>query len=156
MEYLIDLRFEDKEYNAIIHFVATFIVKDEYEAISFIDELEASFKRKGVVIYPSTYYRIDNDQQLRERSYEYYQFCKSRATASIEIEQFILDSPDQNKSLSENLTDKLFKGENATAKIGKEYKIPVRVYDKQTRNPIVGEFYYLTIEHLVPKGQLEE
>jgi len=152
MEYLIDLRFEDKDYNAIIHFVATFVTKDENEAKLFIDELVAGFKRRGVVIYPSTYYRIDNDQQLKERSYEYYQFCKTRATASIEVEQFILENPDQNKSLAENLTEKLFNGEKSTANIGNEYKIPVRVYDKQTRNPITGEFYYFTIEHLIPKA----
>lgn len=152
MEYLIDLRFEDKDYNAIVHFVATFTAKDDSEAKLFIDELIAGFKRRGVIIFPSTYYRIDNDPDLRERSYEYYQFCKTRATASIEVEQFILDNPDQNKSLVENLTERLFAGENSTAKIGNEYKIPVRVLDKQTRNPITGEFYYFTIEHLIPKG----
>lgn len=152
MEYLIDLRFEDKGYNAIVHFVATFTAKDDSEAKLFIDELIAGFKRREVVIFPSTYYRIDNDPELRERSYEYYQFCKTRATASIEVEQFILDNPDQNKSLVENLTERLFAGENSTAKIGNEYKIPVRVVDKQTRNPITGEFYYFTIEHLIPKG----
>ena len=152
MEYLIDLRFEDKGYNAIVHFVATFTAKDDSEAKLFIDELVAGFKRRGVVIFPSTYYRIDNDPELRERSYEYYQFCKTRATASIEVEQFILDNPDQNKSLVENLTERLFAGENSTANIGNEYKIPVRVVDKQTRNPITGEFYYFTIEHLIPKG----
>ena len=152
MEYLIDLRFEDKGYSAIVHFVATFTAKDDNEAKLFIDELIAGFKRRSVVIFPSSYYRIDNDPELRERSYEYYQFCKSRATATIEVEQFILDSPDQNKSLVENLTERLFAGENSTAKIGNEYKVPVRVYDKQTRNPITGEFYYFTIEHLIPKG----
>ena len=150
MEFLIDLKFEDSGFNAVIHFVATFIAKDENDAKLFIDELIAGFKRKDVIIYPSTYYRIDDDQQLKERSYEYYQFCISRATSAIEIEQFILDSPDQNKSLVENLTEKLFNGENSTAKIGSEYKIPVRVYDKKTRNPISGEFYYLTIQHLIP------
>jgi len=152
MEHLIDLKFEDKGYNAIVHFVATFTTKDENEAKLFFNELMAGFKRRGVVIFPSTYYRIDNDPQLRERSYEYYQFCKARATASIEIEQFILENPDQNISLADNLTERLFNGENSTAKIGNEYKIPVRVLDKQTRNPITGELYYFTIEHLIPKG----
>lgn len=151
MEYLIDLKFEDTGYNAIIHLVATFIANDENAAQLFINELIAGFKRKNVIIYPSTYYRIDNDLQLKERSYEYYQFCKSRATSSIEIEQFILEAPDQNKSLVENLTDKVFNGEKSTAKIGKEYNIPVRVSNKETRNPISGEFYYFTIEHLIPE-----
>lgn len=151
MEFLIDLRFEDKGYNAIVHFVATFVAKDESEAKTFIDELTAGFVRRGVLIYSSTYYRIDNDQQRKERSYEYYEFCKKRATASIRIEQFILDNPDQNKSLVDNLTDLLFNGKKSTANIGNEYNIPVRVVDKQSRNPITGEFYYFTIEHLIPK-----
>ena len=152
MEYLIDLKFEDKGYNAIVHFVATFTAKDDSEAKLFIDELIAGFKRRGVVIFPLTYYRIDNNPELRESSYVYYQFCKTRATASIEVEQFILDNPDQNKSLVENLTERLFAGEDSTAKIGNKYKIPVRVFDKQTRNPITGEFYYFTLEHLTPEG----
>ncbi|HBG69678.1 MAG: hypothetical protein A2W93_12065 [Bacteroidetes bacterium GWF2_43_63] len=152
MEYLIDLKIDDKCYNAIVHFVATFTTKDDGEAKLFIDELIAGFKRRGVIILLSSYYRIDNDLELRERSYEYYQFCKERATASIQVEQFVLDNPDQNKSLVENLTEKLFAGKNSTARIGKEYNIPVRVLDKKTRNPITGEFYYFTIEHLIPKG----
>lgn len=152
MEYLIDLRFEDKGYSAIVHFVATFTAKDDVEAKLFIDELSAGFTRRGVLIFPSTYYRIDNNPKLRESSYEYYEFCKKVATASIQIEQFILENPDQNKSLVENLTEKLFSGEKSTAKIGNEFKIPVRVIDKQTRNPITGEFYYFTIEHLIPNG----
>jgi hypothetical protein len=152
MEFLIDLRFEDKVYNAIVHFVATFTAKNDSEAELFINELIAGFKRKAVIIFSSTHYRIDNDPKLRERSYEYYQFCKTKATASIEVEQFILENPDQNKSLVENLTEKLFAGENSTAKIGNKHKIPVRVLDKQTRNPIMGEFYYFSIEHLIPKG----
>lgn len=152
MEFLIDLRFEDKGYNAIVHFVATFIAKNEKEAEVFFEELTKGFERRGVaIILPSTFNRIDHDQLLKERSFEYYEFCKTRATASIAIEQFLLESPDQNKSLIENLTDKFFYGENSTALIGKKYNIPVRVWDKKTRNPINGEIYYLTIEHLIPK-----
>lgn len=151
MEFLIDLRFEDKEYRAIVHFVATFLAKDEDEARLFVDELIAGFKRRGVVIFPSTYKRIDNDLELRERSYEYHQFCLSRATAHIEIEQFYLENPDQNKSLWDNLLEKFFAGENSTASIGRKHNIPVRVMDKETRNPILDEFYYFTVEHLIQK-----
>lgn len=150
MEYLIDLKFEDRMYNAIVHFVATFTVKNEYLAESFIKELDAGFKRKGVVLFPSTYYRIDNDQTLKERSYAYYQFCKNKATAFVDIEQFFLENPDQGKSLVENLTDRLFLGENSTALIGEKCKIPVRVYNKNTYNPIDAELYYFSIEHLIP------
>lgn len=153
MEFLIDLRFEDKKYNAVIHFVATFKVKDENEAKLFIAELEASLKRKELIIYPSTYERIDHDPLIRERRYEYYEFCKSRATALIQIEQFILGNPDQNKSLAENLTERVLNGEDSTALIGKKYKIPVRVSEKNSRNPISGEIYYFALEHLIPKKQ---
>jgi len=51
------------------------------------------------------------------------------------------------------LTERLLKGESSTAKIGNEYKIPVRVIDKETRNPINGEFYFMNIEHLIPKDE---
>ena len=151
MEFLIDLRFEDKGYNAIIHFFATFTAKNETEAAHFYQELIAAFLRRDVIIFPSTYVRIDNDPRLRERTYEYHQFHLSRATAKVKIEQFLMEDPDQNKSLWDNLTEKFFSGENSTAKIGNKYNIPVRVYDKQTRNPISEEFYYFSIEHLIPK-----
>lgn len=151
MEYLIDLKFEDNGYNATIHFVATFLVKDENEAKLFYNELIAGFKRRGVVIFYSHCYRIDNNLHLKERSYEYYKFCQKRATDSIQIEQFYVENPDQDKSLYENLLKKFFAGENSTANIGKKHNIPVRVIDKETRNPIEGEFYYFTIEHLIPK-----
>ncbi|MFY0602707.1 MAG: hypothetical protein JXQ93_02075 [Flavobacteriaceae bacterium] len=150
MEYLIDLRFDDKSYRAIIHFVATFIVQNEKDAIEFKDELLAGFKRRGIIILNINCYRIDNNQILRNRAYEYCQFSKEQATASIEVEQFILSNPDQTKSLSNNLIEKFYNGENSTANIGKKYNIPVRVLDKETRNPISDELYYFTIEHLMP------
>lgn len=151
MEYLIDLRFDDKNYCALIHFVTTFQVKDEREAEEFVKEIYAGFKRKKVLILNSDYYRIDNDATLRARSYEYLQYSKSTATASIQIEQFHLANPDQNMSLVDNLIDKFFNGEKSTANIGKTYNIPVRVTDRETRNSISGEFYYFAIEHLIPK-----
>jgi hypothetical protein len=150
MEYLIDLRFEDKSYNALVHFVATFKVKNVNEASDFVNELLSGFNRRNVIVFSSNYHQIDNDPILRQRSYEYSQFCQKQATASIQIEQFILEDPDQTKSLADNLIEKLFNGEKSTAKIGAEYNIPVRVLDKKTRNPISGEFYYFTIEHLIP------
>lgn len=151
MEYLIDLQYEDKVYNALIHFVATFHVKCESEAKDFITELISGFTRKGVIVFTHSCNRIDIDPTLRERSYEYCNYIKQRATASINIEQFFLEAPDQTKSLSENLIENLFNGKDSLAKIGNTYDIPVRVQDKKTRNPIKGEFYYFTIEHLIPK-----
>lgn len=152
MEYLIDLKFEDKGYNAIVHFVATFTCKDANEAKAFVDELVAGFNRREVfAIIPPNYYRIDDDPLLKQRSYEYYDFCRKRATASIDIEQFILKEPDQHKSLIQNLTERLFNGKDSTARLGNEYKIPVRVIEKGTRSPIASDIYYFSIEHLIPQ-----
>lgn len=152
MEFIIDLKFEDINYNAIVHFVSPFYAENDKEAHLFFDELIAGFRRKGITrFFPSTYYRIDDDPEHKERSYEYYEFCKRIATTSLSIEQFYLKNLDQNKSLIENLTENFFTGENSTASIGRKYNIPVRVQDKQTRNEIIGELYYFSIEHLIPK-----
>jgi hypothetical protein len=153
MEFLIDLRFEDPGYNAMIHFLSTFTAKDTHEAQHFYDELIASFKRKKVILLPSSYIRIDNNPELRESTYEYHEFYKTRATASIQIEQFFVSSPDQSKTLWNNLIKKFLEGEDSVAKIGRTYDIPVRASDINTRNPISGEFYYFSIEHLIPKNQ---
>jgi hypothetical protein len=152
MEYILEIRFDDNGYNAIIHFVSTFIVKSEEEAKLFVDELVDGFKRINVVVLSGTYSRIDNNPELRERQYEFYRFYMSRATANVQIEQFLLENPDQNKSLFDNLAEKLFNGENSTALIGKKYNLPVRVMDKVARNPIEADIFYCTIEHLVPKA----
>lgn len=151
MDYLIDLRFEDNGYNAIIHFVTTFNVANEADAQTFYNELLSSFRRRNVLLLNSNCYRIDDNPILRERSYEYSNFCRSRATASIQIDQFFLNDPDQTKSLTENLIEKFFNGENSTAIIGRKHNIPVRVFEKDNRNPISGEFYYFSIEHLIPR-----
>lgn len=153
MEYLIDIRFEDKGYQAMIHFVATFSAKDSSEARIFYDELIESFNRKKVILFSSTYYRIDHDLELRDRTYEYVEFHKNRSTASIQIEQFYLENPDQTKSLIENLTENLLEGGDGKASIGSKYNIPVRVLDSKTRNPITGDFFYFTTEHLIPTSR---
>jgi len=152
MEYIIEIKFEDKGYNALIHFVSTFVANSEKEARLLVDELVEGFKRNETFVLSGQYIRIDNNEKQRERQLEYFEFCKARATASIEIEQFLLNKPDQTKTLIDNLTEQFFKGENATAKIGNKYKIPVRVTDKKTRNPISGEFFYYSVEHLIPKN----
>ena len=151
MEYLIDLKFEDLGYNALIHFVTTLKVNKESEAIVFFDELVSGFTRKGVIIFTHSYKRIDLDPEIRERSYAYCNFCEKQATASIKIEQFFLDEPDQTKSLTDNLIEKILNGQNSTARIGKKYEIPVKASNKKTGNPITGEIYYFSIEHLIPR-----
>ena len=151
MDYLIDLRFEDQGYNAIIHFVTTLTTKNEEDARTFFDELLSGINRRNVFLLYHSFFRIDNDPILRERSYEYFNFCISRATASIQIDQFILEDPDQSKSLTENMINKFFSGENSTATFGKKYNIPVRVLEKGNRNPISGDFYYFAIEQLIPR-----
>jgi len=151
MEYILEIRFDDKHYNAIIHFISTFNVESEEDANLFLNELFEGFQRKGALVLHYTCNRIDNNLELKERQYEYLNFCLSRATASIEVEQFIVENPDQTKSLAENLTEKLFSGEYSTAKIGNKYNIPVRVMEKGSSNPISSELFYYTIEHLIPK-----
>lgn len=151
MEFLLDIRFEDNNYNAVIHLVTTLTANSEQEAKIFIDELLEGFKRRNILVLHGTYRRIDNNQELKERQYEYFEFCKSRATATIDIEQFVFENPDQTKTLVDNLTERLLNGENSTAQIGNKYKIPIRVTDKESRNPINGEFYFMNIEHLVSR-----
>ena len=151
MEYLFDLRFEDPAYNAVIHFATTLVVRDETEANLFFNELIAGFRRKGIMLFTYSFYRIDHDDFTRQRTYEYLTFCRSIATAQVQVEQFVLENPDQTKSLADNMIDKFFKGENSTANIGKKLNVPVKVFDKQTKNPIANEFFYFSIEHLIPR-----
>ena len=151
MEYILEIRFDANNYNAIVHFVTTFTAKSEQEAKFLVDELVKGFNRRSVIVLSGTCTRIDNNAELRERQYEFYNFYISRATANIQIEQFVLENPDQTKSLVENLTERLFNGEDSTALIGKKYNIPVRVMDKKTRNPISADIFYCNIEHLIPK-----
>jgi len=152
MEYLLDVRFEDKTYNALIHLVTTLTAQSNQEAQIFVDELIDGFKRRNITVLQGTYTRIDHDPVFSSRQYEYYKFCLKRATATVKIEQFIFENPNQTKSLIDNLTERLLNGESSTAWIGNKYNIPVRVIDKETRNQIVGEFFFQNIEHLIPKN----
>lgn len=151
MEYILEIRFNDENYNAIIHFVTTFNVVSEEVAGVFEEELIQGFARNGAEVLHSSCHRIDNNPELKERQYEYFKFYLSRATASIKLEQFSVESPDQSKSLAENLMNKFFAGEDSTAIIGGKYKLPVRVMEKGSRNPIGGDIFYYSIEQLIPK-----
>ncbi|KIX19815.1 hypothetical protein SY27_17345 [Flavobacterium sp. 316] len=152
MEYFLELKFEDSNYNALIHFATTFLTNSEAEGKLFVEELLSAFQRRKVMILSYSYNRIDNNPELRERMYEYHDFYLNRATASIQVEQFHVENPNQEKSLWDNLIGKFFEGEDSTANIGNKYEIPVRVVDKKTRNPINSEFYYFSVEQLIPKG----
>jgi len=151
MEFFLELRFEDTGYNALIHFATTFNVNTEAEAKHFVKELLAAFQRRKVLVLSCSYNRLDNNPELRERMYEYHNFYLKRATANIQIEQFHIDNPNQEKSLWDNLVGNFFDGKDSTANIGNQYNIPVRVVDKETRNPIDNEFYYFSVEQLIPK-----
>lgn len=151
MEYLIDLKFEDKNYDALVHFVATFVVNTVQEAKNFVKEFSSSFERRDIKINILRYYRIDNDEELLKRSREYHNFQSSISTATIQIEQFFIENPDQTKSLIENMIEKFFSGEDSTALIGQKYNIPIRVLDKESRNPLSNDIYYFAVEHLISK-----
>ena len=147
------MHLDDPNYNALIHFVSTFVVEDHAEAQAFVQEIEQGFTRRGAKILFNHWGRIDGNAELKTRQYEYCEFCRTRATASVKIEQFVLESPDQNKGLINNLTERFYNGEDSTASIGNEYNIPVRVMEKGNRNPISHEIFYYSIEHLIPKTQ---
>lgn len=152
MEYYIELKIEDNNYSAIIHFATTFYVNSEMEAAQFSTELLSAFKRRNVTVFSSSYIRLDHDPILKERMFEYHNFYLGRATANIEIDLYYVQDPDQTKSLHENLVEKIFAGKNSTAEIGKKFKIPVRVADKKTRIPITNDLYYFNVQHLIPKN----
>lgn len=150
-EYFFEIRFKDPGYNAMVHFAATFTCNNIREAQSFYDELSAGFERRGVVITMKNCFRIDNDPLLKQNYYQFHQQYLRSAKAQIQIAQFQLSNPDQDKSLIDNMTDKFFNGEDSTAYIGRTYSLPVRVLDEDTRNPITDEIYYFSVEHLIPK-----
>jgi hypothetical protein len=143
------MKFEDISYNAIVHVTIIITVRSEIDAESIKDQLLAAFKRKEVIIINMSFYRIFEDTEWRESIIRYHEFSLKMATAKIEIDRFYLDNPNQSKSLCENLIEKLFQGEKATAFIGHKFNIPVRVIDKVTKNIILDEFYYFSIEQLI-------
>ncbi len=152
MIYILDIRLDDQHYNAIIHFVTTFTAKSQNDAQLLVDELVEAFKRKEAKILFKTYYQVSDDPVEKVRQLQYYQFMIKRATADIKIEQFIVDNPDQTKSLFDNLAEKLFNGEQSTAQIGRKYNIPVRVTNKEDQEPIASDLFYYNLEHLIPKS----
>lgn len=151
-EYFFEIRFKDAGYRAIVHFAATFTCHNQTEAQSFYEQLIAGFERRGIVITMKNCFRIDNDPILKQNYYQFHQVYLNSAKAHIQIEQFLLTNPDQDKSLIDNMTDKFFNGEDSTAYVGRRYNIPAKVLDEETRNPITDELYYFSVEHLIPKN----
>ena len=149
MEYFLDMKFEDISYNAIVHVTIIIPVMNENDAKLFKEQILAAFKRKEVIILNLSFYRILEQTEWRESIIRYHEFSLRMASAKIEIDKFYLDNPDQSKTLCENLIEKLFQGEKATAIIGQKYNIPVRVIDKVTKNIISDELYYFSIEQLI-------
>lgn len=148
MQFIIEIRFEDKDLTAIVHLVTLINIKSEEAMAAFCVELEAAIKRNGAIVLLSTFLRIDNNPELKERQIEYYRYYLSRATATVKIDEYTIDDPDQSKNVYDNLIEKMYAGKNAIATEGAKHNIPVRVIDKNSRNPITGEFFYSSIEHI--------
>ncbi len=153
MEFAYDVRFLDTHYDALVHFMSTFIVSNYNDAKKFVEEFNAALIRRGATLYNSPHYRIDNDEELKKNTYAMIDFMNKRATATITVEQFFMQDPDQDLSLSENMTDKYFAGEESSALIGEKFRVPVRVLDNETREPVTADQYFFSIEHLIPRNK---
>ncbi|WP_312391120.1 hypothetical protein [Chryseobacterium sp.] len=153
MEYYLEVRFLDRNYDASIHFATTFTASTEANAQQFFNELISALKRRKVDILNSKYFRIDNDPILKGRTLENHNFYLSRSTASIEIDQYYIEDPDQNMSVTENLLQKFYAGKEPVAEIAKRVNIPVIGKDRQTNDHIRNDIYYFNLEHLSPKSK---
>ncbi|MVN90527.1 hypothetical protein [Mucilaginibacter aquatilis] len=153
MEFAYDVRFLDTHYDALVHFMSTFIVSNYDDAKKFVEEFNAALVRRGATLYISPYYRIDTDEELKKKTYAMLDFMKGRTNATITVEQFFMQTPDQDRSLSENMTDKFLAGEESSALIGDKFRVPVRVLDNETREPITADQYFFSIEHLIPRNK---
>jgi len=152
MKYLLEIRFEDKNFNAIFFLVSVYELNSDEEADNLLREIKFSIERNGAIILSSHYNRIESDSQ-RASLYKYYNFRLNKANASIKVEEYYLHNPNQKKRLYENLREKLFNSENSIAKIGEKYKIPVKVFEKDKFKPFNGEYFYYSIELLKPDNQ---
>lgn len=150
MIFLLDIHFEDSNFDVLVHLVTTLDVSTAEEADLFKNELVAALIRNKVDITFCTCIQIDNNRELYETQMLGYAKALERATTTILIEQFLLKEPDQSKTLGQNILNKIFDGEDSVASIGRRYNIPVRVKEKTTGNSF-KEVYYFGLEHLIPK-----
>lgn len=148
MKYYLEVRFEDINYNARIYFALAIKVHSEEEAKTFHSEIISAFERRKVAILHSCYEPILQENEFLNKHNLYLE----NATHYIDIDQFHMENPDQNKSLYENLVEKVFTNEDSVAEIGNKFKIPVRVIDKEMQTPITDEIYYFSLQHLIPKN----
>lgn len=153
MEYSIDARFENKGLGIRIHFLTTINVTDEMEADLFHDELLSGFRRMKWEQFHTSLLRIDNNESLKNEKYEELNQIEAKSDNILRIEQYLLENPDQNLSLSENLIKKLKEeGESNSKAFWRNFNIPIEIKDTCTGQKITGEFYYLKIEQLIPKS----
>ncbi len=153
MEYSINARFENKGLGIKIHFLTMINVTDEIEADLFHDELLSGFRRMKWEEFHTSLLRIDNNETIRNQKYEELNQIETKSDTTLRIEQYLLENPDQTKSLAENLVKKLKEeGEASSKAFWRNFNIPIEIRDSSSGRKITGEFYYLKIEHLIPKS----
>lgn len=151
MEYLIEIKYVDVNYNANIHFLTTFNAVDENDALLFYNETISAFSRNKVKIQYANYERIDNDPEKKAQFLLRHNQFLQKVNDHVEIEQFFIKDPDQNMSLWENLLKQYKDGDkNANAYEGRKHQIPVNVIDRATFKPTY-DVYYFSVQHLIPK-----
>lgn len=154
MEYSIDARFENKGLGIKIHFLTMINVTDEIEADLFHDELLSGFRRMKWEEFHTSLLRIDNNETLRNQKYEELNEIELKTDNILRIEQYLLENPDQTKSLTENLIKKLKEeGESSSKVLWRNYNIPIEIRESYSGKRITGEYYYLKIEHLIHKSK---
>jgi hypothetical protein len=150
MEFILEAKFEQNELPVIVHFVSSFTAPDDNVAKTFYYEFLEGLRRKKVILFMSNYHRIDHDPELYNRSHDYINFMYGHATTKVDIDVFYIENPDQAKSVAENQVHNFFSGKDSVAHLGKRVRIPVKVTDKETREPIKDEFFYFSFEHIRP------
>ncbi|MDR6526194.1 hypothetical protein J2787_001564 [Chryseobacterium rhizosphaerae] len=150
MEYYLEVRFLDRNYNASVHFATTFPTSTEANADQFFNELISALERRKVDILTSSYFRIDNDPKLKIQTLESHESYLKRSTAHIQIDRYDIEDPDQNMSVTENLLQKFYADKKPIAEYTGTVNTPVIVRDKQRGDDIRNDFYYFTLEHLSP------
>ncbi|MCY1662758.1 hypothetical protein [Chryseobacterium sp. SL1] len=150
MEFYLDLRFIDTNYDASVHFATIYTASTEASAKQFFSELLAALERRKVNIIAKYNDRIDNNPELRKRSLENHNFYLTKSSAHIKIDHYYIEDPDQSMSITENLLQKFYSDKEPVAELARRVNVPVIVKDRQTRDDIRNDFYYFTLEHLTP------
>lgn len=149
MRYNIDTKFDDKSLIMRIHFSIIVNVVDEEEAEVFHSEILAALQRVNAIIKYSTLHPIDNDLETGINILEQHKIYLKNASHFIEIKPYYLENPNQEKSMSENMTEKHSAGDSSFVSEGYAYSYPVRVVYRDKQEPFDDQ-YFLSIEHLIP------